>query len=183
MLPLRMVSGTAWAPNAKTVEVFVKHSNISLVEAESKVMKLRSIRTFLNLSPQQQWLLVEAQSLLLMARLMLAFLPFRVLAGWLSRPVQAKQVASTLRLQYIKEVHWAVSICANSGLCNAVCFPQGIAAKIMLNRRGLTPTLYFGVHKDTKERLQAHVWVEDNGVPVIGTSQEVFTVLDTFPQM
>lgn len=144
-------------------------------------MTFRAIRRFLQLNPRQKGLLVEAQSMLLLARLALLCLPFRLVAKWLNHPVQGRQISNAARIQHINDVHWAVTACARSGLVKAVCFPQGLAAKAMLNRRGLAPTLYFGVGKDSKGQLLAHVWVADQEMPVIGMGATVFTVLDTFP--
>lgn len=136
---------------------------------------------------QQSWhrkcLLIEAQALLLVAHLALACLSFRRLACWLNHPVQQCQMTQAQRLQHVYEVRWAVALCARSGLCRAVCFPQAITARLMLARRGLAPTVYYGVRQQAGYGWQAHVWVKDRDIPVIGLSMATgYTILLAFPE-
>ena len=48
-----------------------------------------------------------------------------------------------------------------------VCFPQGIAADKMLQRRGIAHVMHYGVMREGGE-LKAHVWVTASGQGVIG---------------
>lgn len=145
------------------------------------MFKLRTIGQFARLNRHQKCLIGEAQALIILARLALACLPFRVVAHWLNHPVDRRQMMPAQRELHIREVRWAIAVCARAGLCKAVCFPQGIAAKMMLMRRGLVPTLYYGVRKQGRDGLQAHVWVKERELPVIGAAlAETYTFLYAF---
>jgi hypothetical protein len=49
-----------------------------------------------------------------------------------------------------------------------VCFQQGLAAQLMLRRRGVPSVLYYGAAPNDGSGLSAHVWVRDGDVGVIG---------------
>ena len=48
-----------------------------------------------------------------------------------------------------------------------MCFQQGLAAQLMLRRRGIPSVLYYGAAQDGSG-LHAHVWVRDGDIDVIG---------------
>lgn len=49
----------------------------------------------------------------------------------------------------------------------AQCLPQAVAGGCLLRRSGLTPKVRLGVAR-AGERLDAHAWLECDGVVVIG---------------
>jgi len=60
-----------------------------------------------------------------------------------------------------------------------MCFPQALAATLMLRRRGIRSTLYLGV--DPHRDLDAHAWVRVGGLIVTGGPDEArFVVVSTF---
>lgn len=64
----------------------------------------------------------------------------------------------------------------------AVCFQHGLAAHIMLQRRGLPSRLHYGAASDQDGALIAHVWVDCDGLDVIGNEEaERFQLLASFP--
>jgi hypothetical protein len=63
-----------------------------------------------------------------------------------------------------------------------LCFQQGLAAQLMLRRRGIPSVLYYGAAQDDLNGLYAHVWVRDGDVDVIGGEIAYrFAILATFP--
>jgi len=48
------------------------------------------------------------------------------------------------------------------------CLPQALAARLLLRRRGLHVRLRIGVKKGPGGRIQAHAWVEHDGMIVVG---------------
>jgi hypothetical protein len=64
-----------------------------------------------------------------------------------------------------------------------MCFQQGLAAQLMLRRRGIPSVLYYGAAQDDKSGLYAHVWVRDGDVDVIGGEiAHRFAILAAFPR-
>ena len=78
---------------------------------------------------------------------------------------------------------------------NSVCLPQAIAAKYMLNRRGIPSTLYLGVatgdalekirkadsHSESQDAMAAHAWLKTGDRFITGRAgHEQFTVVSCF---
>jgi hypothetical protein len=68
-----------------------------------------------------------------------------------------------------EKVVWAVTA-SSRYVPAATCLTQAFATQVLLSRRGLAARLRIGVVKGKDGRLQAHAWVESNGVVVIGGS-------------
>ncbi len=60
------------------------------------------------------------------------------------------------------------------------CYPQAIAAKLMLNHRNIPATLYVGVWKKEKE-FRAHAWTRSQNIILTGGKVAAdYTVLATY---
>jgi transglutaminase superfamily protein len=119
-------------------------------------------------------LFCEALALLLWAKLLIHWVPFRRLAPRLGR-AQAETpptVAPAERAVGVK-VSWAVQAVARHLPLGFVCLPQAIAAQWMLRRRGLSSTLYLGVAADPERpaALIAHAWLRLGDKIVTGESE------------
>ena len=80
------------------------------------------------------------------------------------------------------KVAWAVQACGRRAPWRAVCFQQGLAAQIMLRRRGVDSTLYFGAAMAPQAGLSAHVWVKAGELEVVGCEEAPgFAALAMFP--
>ncbi|MCC7353727.1 MAG: lasso peptide biosynthesis B2 protein [Anaerolineae bacterium] len=130
---------------------------------------MRRLRKFLRLPAADRKLLVKSFFLVWGVRLGLWLLPFvtlRRLLAWAMRP-------GTRKLEgeggFAEKVAWAVTA-ASRYVPSATCLTQAFATQVLLGRRGLPARLHIGVVKGGDGRLQAHAWVESNGVVVIGGS-------------
>lgn len=111
-------------------------------------------------------LIGEAALALALARLLIATLPFRVLAGWLAfGPTQA-----TGNDCEIAQVCRAVESAARHVPFSALCLPQAMAAKAMLARRGFGSTFHLGASRSDAGAMTAHAWLAAGGRVVIGAS-------------
>lgn len=138
---------------------------------------------FLQLERLDRRLLIEASLLLLAARAALAMLPFRTVVRVINHAVPAPPLAAAEAASLIRRVRWAVRSGARNGPGRAVCFPQGIAAHLMLSRRGALCTLYYGVAKTQTGEIEAHVWVRAGALPVIGCGAAPrYAVMTNFPR-
>jgi hypothetical protein len=127
-------------------------------------------------------LLGEAIVLLALAWIAIAILPFRAV-GWIAcRFLNQHRSPEETRNATIRRVRWAIRASAKRVPFRAVCFQQGLAAQIMLHRRGIDSTLYFGAAPDNARGLVAHVWVRDGNIDVIGGEEAPrFAVLAKYP--
>jgi len=121
------------------------------------------LRRFLQMPNRQRVLLLEAALFLGLARLALLALPFGRIAPWLQRSPDsgAGDTATVLA------VGQAVTIAARNVPWNAVCLPQAMAAKAMLERRGQGSALHLGAAR-AGDGLTAHAWLVAGGEVVVG---------------
>jgi hypothetical protein len=142
------------------------------------------VARFLGLAASDRRLLIEASVLLLAARAALRLMPFRWIARAVSRAPAARPMDDGAHRALAQRVRWAVSAGARHGVGRAVCFPQGVAAQVMLARRGVPSTLHYGVAKSPSGAIEAHVWVRAGAVPVVGCEQaDRFTLMVSFPRI
>ena len=95
------------------------------------------------------------------ARLGLWLLPFKTLRQLLARKTQASNQAP------IDRVAWAVTV-AGRYVPAATCLTQALATQVLLSQHGYEACLRIGVVRGEDGQLQAHAWVESDGVVVIG---------------
>jgi hypothetical protein len=137
------------------------------------------IERFRRLGRERQSLLIEAAVELALASAAVAFLPFRrAIARGSTRLGEAGDRAVT-----VETLVWAVEAAARRLPWRTVCIEQGLAAQRMLRRRGIDARLHYGARTDhSASRLEAHVWVTVDGVPVIGGAEAArFAAIATYP--
>ena len=123
----------------------------------------------------QRALLVEATAWLALARLALVLFPFRVVAAHLGEVCtpaiaagrMAQAGADPAETETARTVGHAVRLMAGKVPFKAVCLQQGVAAKLMLRRRGIRSALHFGVAPKAAG-LDAHAWLDTAGAKVTG---------------
>lgn len=127
-------------------------------------------------------LLLETTLWLAVAGFAIAVLPFRHVGRLAARPTRGPEPLEQTRLREVKRIRWAILTCARRVPWRAMCFQQGLAAQLMLRRRGVPSVLHYGAAPDHRRGLSAHVWVRDGDVDVIGgENKSRFALLATFP--
>lgn len=135
----------------------------------------RKLNTLLGMTHAQRGLLLEAFVWLALARAALVLFPFRVVAAHLGEVCSPAEAAARINqsindpgeIDTAKAVGRAVRLVAGKVPFKAVCLQQGVAAKMMLRRRGIQSTLHFGVAPKV-EGLEAHAWLDTAGAKVTG---------------
>ncbi len=132
----------------------------------------------------ERLLLLEAFTLLGVARLLVLAIPFRWLAVSLGRHMrESAPEVSPAELRHARLIGQAVRSAANNTPWQSVCLPQAVAAQWMLKRRKISATLYLGVAKaDAKPgQLAAHAWLRCGGTILTGgAGHRQFTVVAAF---
>jgi len=140
---------------------------------------LNKMRRF---TPSENFALAEAMVLVVAAAPLIRFTPFRYIARIASLPIRRPVTDPALQNALIARVAWAVSRAAKRSKLRAVCIERGITAQIMLRRRGIDSTLYFGATPNTPTGLGAHVWVVAKGIDVCGGAvAKDYATLAAFP--
>lgn len=153
------------------------------------VGKTAWMRKLAALSWADRWLLVEMTVLLGAAWLALRLIAFRRLARRLG-PLQAETSleAPPAHLAQAQRVRLAIARVAPRTPWESNCFPQALAAKVWLRRRGIPSTLYLGVALNKADAgapdqapMEAHAWLRCGPLVVTGArGSERFTVVARF---
>ena len=121
-------------------------------------------------------LLTEAGLAVLRASIAIRLRPFATVATYaiVRRAIAEPDPAA------IASVVRAVEAWARRMPWRALCMEQGVAAAIMLARRGFPVTLFYGAAM-TDGELKAHVWVRSDELDVIGCENASnFAILSQF---
>lgn len=110
---------------------------------------------------------LEAAAALSLVSVLLAVLPFRILARLAGRPEHGMNPPGPTPDAAAVAVGMSIAAAARRLPWHPMCLAQALAGSLMLRRRGLPATLCFGVaRKDGK--LQAHAWLICDGGTVCG---------------
>jgi len=110
-------------------------------------MKLRTIR---------QAYQREAFVAILLARLVVRFVPTARVFSWANRPPRRINRFAGNEASWVL---WAVESIGAKPWMNALCLPRALATHAMLRRRGIASQLCLGVARQ-EQALIAHAWVE-----------------------
>ena len=123
----------------------------------------------MQLDGADRWLLLRAMAWLGIARIMLIVMPFRRLVARLSTETNSTQIEPDQDL--LQRIAYAISAAANNVPWRSDCFPQTIAARMLLKRYGHASTIHFGVERVGEDVLNGHAWLTCGGTVVIGGAE------------
>jgi Transglutaminase-like superfamily len=120
-------------------------------------------RKFLALRATDRALLLEACWNLAVACVCLRVVPFRWSLRGLhvcSAEPQAVDLSPD-QFTVARRIRWIIRLAARHVPWRAVCLPQSLAARMMLERRGIPVILYLGVRKSiaASPSFETHAWV------------------------
>lgn len=113
-------------------------------------------------------LALEALCLIAVATLAIAVLPHRGLMRGLTWRAQLRRSPDAERQATIARVQRAIHTASVRAPWEVTCFPKAVAAYVLLRRRAIDTTLYYGAAKLPGVGLSAHVWVQDGERGVVG---------------
>ncbi len=146
-------------------------------------MRLRRTFKAVRRTTWPQWrLLAEAGGWLVIARLVVWFVPFRRLATRLGDEMAESPAADTeAQRAAAAPIGWAVRALGQRLPWMSQCLVQAVAVTWMLQRRRIPSTLYFGMAKDDNGQFKAHAWVRSGTRVLTGAKgRHDFTVVATF---
>ena len=113
-----------------------------------------------------KWLLLRAAAWLAVARIRLVSTPFSRLSERLSADGDLAQEAPDEDV--LRRIGVAVRVAAGHVPWRSDCFPQTIAARMLLKRFGYASTIHIGVEHVDKDDLAGHAWLTCGETVVIG---------------
>ena len=134
--------------------------------AMSTARPKNKLSRFSALKRPDKWLLLRAMGWLAYARLLLVVMPFDRLAARLS--AKGNDLSAQPDREYLGRISFAVSAAANNVPWRSDCFPQAIAARMLLKRQGYKSTIHLGVEKTSPDAVAGHAWVTCADVVVVG---------------
>jgi len=131
-------------------------------------------------------MLVEGTYFLFLARVKLLAMPFKKIAPGLG--IYMKETAEKDQSEHrevLRLIHQTIRRLSRRTPWESACLVQAMAAKRMLNRRGIGCTIYFGITKDEKKEkgLTAHAWLRSGNTMVTGAkgvNLPAYTVVSFF---
>jgi hypothetical protein len=132
----------------------------------------------------ERLLLLEAFTLLGVARFLVLAIPFRWLSLSLGRRMNESGTRMNISdLSIARMIGQAVRSAANNTPWESFCLPRAVAAQWMLKRRRIAASLYLGVSKNEAgpENLAAHAWLRCGDIIITGAEgHRRFTVVAVF---
>jgi hypothetical protein len=118
---------------------------------------------------RRRHLVAEAAGALLRANCTVLLARGQRLARSLGDPAQDDAPAPTAsELTAARDVGWAVELLAVRGPLRTACLGQALAARRLLQRRGIRSTLTLGLRRQDDGGLGAHAWVRVGGQTITG---------------
>ena len=135
------------------------------------------LRTFIALDSADKIATLEAIALLLYAKLLISSVPPR---RWRSRfgAVAQSGNEAVADLGTVRRTRLAIIRALNNVPGSPNCLPQALAARWMLERRGITGSLYLGTQRDEAGTPRFHAWFKVGDEWVTGLCDEAeYTLL------
>ena len=141
----------------------------------------RKLRRFFGMKTGRG-LTLEAVALLAFFRIALHLVPFRRLATLMGRPMaESPATTSAPERDQARRVGGAIMRCASHLGWARNCLAQALAGQLMLRRRGVPSTVYFGVALEGETELSAHAWLRCGEQIVTGRAgMERYKVISCF---
>jgi hypothetical protein len=135
----------------------------------------RLLLRFRQLDMRRRAMVAEAIACLAIARLALIAVPFPRIArrlGDFVPPEDPRAARATIHAiadaAIACDIGWAVTRAARYMPFDAVCLPQAMAARLMLERRGVFSVMHLGACAPSDTVHETHAWLNAAGVEVTG---------------
>ncbi len=112
----------------------------------------------------------------------LIFLPFKAISHFLGETGRESST-SVLHIhdEYVRTIARYIKTMSRFMPWKSTCLVQAAAGKILMNRKKIDSTVYFGVKKDNKNKLQAHAWLRvGQDIILGGENASEFVVVSMF---
>ena len=136
---------------------------------------MRKLRTFLALDGADRLASIEAMTLILVAKLLVVRVPPR---RWRARLDTDHQPDDTYHdVATVRRVRLAIQRALANVPGAPNCLPQALAARWMLERRGIASRLYIGTAPDEAGTPRFHAWLKVGDEWVTGLCDEASYIL------
>ena len=136
----------------------------------------RKMRSFFHF--EKPLMILEAIVFLIFAKLLLVVVPFSWLSRYMGELVDTPPNDTFVKSNEVSLISRAI-VKANRNIpFETACYPQALAAKLLLKRRNLDSTVFIGVQKDDLGRISGHAWLKYGECVVTGKEKhETFNII------
>ena len=127
---------------------------------------MRLLFKYFRLSAEVRRTIHQVGLLLILTRLGLVLLPYRVVRGWFDR--WGSHVVREGSPEYEKLLTWAGSGLGRYMLGDKPCLTQALVVQGLLRRAGRDVEMKIGVARSKNGPIQAHAWLEREGRVILG---------------
>lgn len=141
------------------------------------------INLFFKKPAHEKVLLFRVFVLLFAVRLLLFILPFRLFSKLLGKPgSESPQTDQHIKWDYVELVSRFIRNFSRMVPWDSRCLAQAAAGKILMRRKNIPGTVYFGVKKgDDNQKIQAHAWLRVGSKIILGgKNASEFVVVSNF---
>lgn len=118
------------------------------------------ILNFIKLPMIDKLLFAEAIFLDMVFRFVILTFPLKYYAFLLGKQgIASPETEELIINDKIKSVMKAAKRAFRESQWDSVCFDKALTVKIMLKRRNISSTIYFGLMKEDKNMMKAHAWL------------------------
>jgi len=133
---------------------------------------MRLIRKFMYLSRSDRHFFIKTFCLLAVITLGLHLLQFHHLLKLLTKISQRSNQRQITATVSISKILWAINT-ATQYIPHAKCLARALTTQVLMTRYGHSAKLRIGVVKQQTGKLQAHAWIEHQGIVVMGNLHEL----------
>lgn len=159
----------------------VDDKDFLLESTGKKRLSLKLINSLFSLPLSSILLVVETIIFISIARLVVIFFPFRFIAKLLgNHQVESTEKIPVFQQEVGRKIGKTIRKISTYTPFRSLCFEQALTSKFMLNLRGISSTIYFGVAKEASN-LKAHAWVRSGHHTLTGNKdKDQFIIVSTF---
>lgn len=134
--------------------------------------KIRRLFKFFRISGSDRHLLIMTLIILATIRLGLWLMPFRTLLKVLAKISRQSDCLEVTNLVSVRKIAWAVNAVSRY-MPGVKCLARALTTQVLMSRYGHSCELRIGVAKAEEGKLEAHAWIEHEGLVVIGNLQDL----------
>lgn len=130
----------------------------------------------------QKFLLIRIFLLLSLAGVANLILPFKMYARFLGDiNTESEKNPQDVDWEYVDRISQSVRNVSKVSPFEFKCLVQATAGKVLIAKKDINSTLYFGVKKDDGKKLKAHAWLRVGTKIVLGGEiADQYNVVSTF---
>lgn len=140
---------------------------------------MKRLGKLLRLSSAEGSLLVQAALVLGIVRLGLWLLPLSRVRTAIAHAARWTASGGVPTASFPGQAGWAVTV-ASRYIPGGTCLVRALAVQVILQRRGYRPDVRIGLARGSREHVEGHAWVEQDGGVIFGHDFSPQIVLPLF---